>query len=399
MIELAEIARNFGANAALLIFGLRWRHGCTMPAEERFLASLSDVDGDLLATQVQEHGLSPADVRHPVIISALPDAWWSRFTRHHEVISKSTLVRVGEMQALNRSFEEAGIDVRFWKGPLLSLLLYGDLTTRPTRDIDVLIRPDDLMSIRQVLRLQGYVDELPLRDAAIPLFMQTHREWVMRRTTNERLIHYVELQWSPAMPWSMSPTAQDMAFSGRQVMDLGRSPLPVPEPETHWLMLAAHHGYSEGWRQLRQVSDMAAFAMLPPGRVNMDLLLELSERYGLKRTFTVGLGLAQRLAGVPVPSTFIKSVNQEERLIRRFADRMLRHPIPRKSEESMEAIRRQWLLADNTPARWSLLRGHLRKRLAPGYVELAHVRLPASLAFLYTPLKLMRPLTRRLPIH
>lgn len=144
---------------------------------------------------------------------------------------------------------------------------------------------------------------------------------------------------------------------------------------------------------------MAAFAMLPPGRVNMDLLLQLSERYGLKRTFTVGLGLAQLLAGVPVPSTFIKSVNQEERLIRRFADRMLRHPIPLKSEESMKAIRRQWLLADNTPARWSLLRGHLRKRLAPGYVELAHVPLPSSLAFLYTPLKLMRPLTRRLPIH
>ena len=399
MIKLAEIARNFGANAALLIFGLRWRHGCSIPEDERFLASLSDVDGDLLSTQVQEHGLSPADVRHPVIISALSDAWWSRFQRHHEVISKSSLVRLGEMQALNRSFEEAVIDVRFWKGPLLSLLLYGDLTTRPTRDIDVLIRPDDLMSIRQVLRSQGYVDELPLRDAAIPLFMQTHREWVMRRTTNERLIHYVELQWSPAMPWSMSPPAQDMAFSGRQVVDLGRSPLPVPETETHWLMLAAHHGYSEGWRQLRQVSDMAAFAMLPPGCVNMDLLLELSERYGLKRTFTVGLGLAQLLAGVPVPSTFIKSVNQEERLIRRFADRMLRHPIPRKSEESMKAIRRQWFLADNAPARWSLLRGHLRKRLAPGYVELAHVPLPASLAFLYTPLKLMRPLTRRLPIH
>jgi hypothetical protein len=190
-----------------------------------------------------------------------------------------------------------------------------------------------------------------------------------------------------------------MAFSGRQRLHLGRSPLPIPELETHWLMLAAHHGYSEGWRQLRQVSDMAAFAMLPPGRIDVDRLLDLSERFGVKRTFTVGLGLAQHLTGVPVPSTFIRSINQEERLIRRFADRILRHPIPRKSEESMKAIRRQWLLADNGLARRSLLQGHLRKWLAPGYVELAHVRLPASLAFLYTPLKLIRPLTRKLPIH
>jgi len=399
MIELDEITRNFGPNAAPLIFGLRHRYGCIMPSDEGFLASLSNVDGDGLLSLMRDHGLSPADVIHPAIISVFPEEWWNRFLHRFSVISNTTMARVEEMQVLNRSFEEAGVDVRFWKGPLLSLLLFGDLTTRPTCDIDILIRPEDLMPTRELLRSQGYVDIQPLRDSAIPLFMQTHREWVMRRATGKWLVHHVELQWSPAMPWSMSPTAQDMAFSGRQVVDLGRSPLPVPEPETHWLMLAAHHGYSEGWRQLRQVSDMAAFAMLPPGRVNMDLLLQLSERYGLKRTFTVGLGLAQLLAGVPVPSTFIKSVNQEERLIRRFADRMLRHPIPRKSEESMKAIRRQWLLADNTPARWSLLRGHLRKRLAPGYVELAHVPLPSSLAFLYTPLKLMRPLTRRLPIH
>lgn len=399
MIELDQIARNFGPNAALLIFVLRWRNGGIMPADERFLASLSDVDGDLLATQVQEHGLSPADLRHPIIISALPEAWCSRFLHYHHVISNMTMARVEEIQALNQSFEDAGIDVRFWKGPLLSLLLYGDLTTRPTRDIDILIRPEDLMPTRALLRSQGYVDIQPLKDSVIPLFMQTHREWVMRRTTGNRLVHHVELQWSPAMPWSMNPIANNMAFSDRQVVDLGRSPLPVPAPETHWLMLAAHHGYSEGWRQLRQVSDMAAFAMLPPGRINFDLLLELSDHYGLKRTFTVGLGLAQQLAGIPVPPTFIKSIHQEERLIRWFANRILRHSIPRKSEESMDAIRRQWLLADDTPARWSLLLGHLRKWLAPGYMELAHVRLPASLTFLYPPLKLLRPLTRRLPIH
>ncbi len=399
MIELDKIARKFGANAALLIFGLRWRYGFIKPADEDYLASLSNVEGDRLLSLMFDHLLSPADVVHPAIRSAVPEAWWSRFLHHHHVISSTTMARVEEIQTLNRSFEDAGIDVRFWKGPLLSLLLNGDLTTRPTRDIDILIRPEDLMPVRALLRSQGYLDALHLRDSAIPLFMQTHREWVMRRITRNSLTHYVELQWSPAMPWSMSPPAQDMAFSGRQRLHLGRSPLPIPELETHWLMLAAHHGYSEGWRQLRQVSDMAAFAMLPPGRIDVDRLLDLSERFGVKRTFTVGLGLAQHLTGVPVPSTFIRSINQEERLIRRFADRILRHPIPRKSEESMKAIRRQWLLADNGLARRSLLQGHLRKWLAPGYVELAHVRLPASLAFLYTPLKLIRPLTRKLPIH
>jgi hypothetical protein len=394
MTKPDQIARTFGANASLLIRGLRRRYGVIMPADEPFSARASNIDGERLSSLILAHDLSPSDLMHPAITSVLPPDWWAWFLRRHQEISNRTLARVGEMQLLCGSIERAGIDVRFWKGPMLSLLLYGDLTSRPTRDIDILIRPDDLIPMRRLLCTHGYIDERPLRESSIPQYMSTHREWVMRRATENGMLHYVELQLSPAMPWSLSRAAQAMAFSDRQLVNLGKSSLPIPDPEIHWLMLAAHHGYAEGWRQLRQVSDMAAFASLPPGRVNTDRLLELSECYGLKRTLTIGLGLAQRLAGISVPPGGIKSFEQHERLIDKFEDRLLHHPIPLKSEESLEAIRRQWVLADDVRARGTLLWGHLRKWLAPGYVELAIVQLPAALSFLYVPLKVLRPLIR-----
>ena len=399
MLPSDHITRASRASAALLVEGLHRRYGPGRAADpEVRLFSGQPPSADLPAL-IEAHGLSPADLSDPVIMSCLPKAWLQVWLRRHEALARRTLARVGEMDILSGALHREGLDVRFWKGPILSLLLRGDLTTRPTRDIDLMVRAADLMAVRRLLLTLGYADDGPLRTSAINRYMQTHREWPMHRKTDAGLTHHVELQRAPAMPWSLTRVAETMAFDGSIQTMPGAGCIPAPDPETHVLMMAAHHGFSEGWRQLRQVSDMAAFAMLAPGRIDVDRLLDLSERFGVKRTFTVGLGLAQHLTGVPVPSTFIRSINQEERLIRRFADRMLRHPIPRKSEESMKAIRRQWLLADNCLARRSLLQGHLRKRLAPGYVELAHVRLPASLAFLYTPLKLMRPLIRRLPIH
>jgi hypothetical protein len=146
---------------------------------------------------------------------------------------------------------------------------------------------------------------------------------------------------------------------------------------------------------------MAAFASLPEGRVDADRLLCLSELFGLKRVITIGLGLAQELTGVNVPSNFIPLVQQEQRMIQRLTARLLSHPMPSKSEESLDAMRLQWAMAENIPARVRLLSGHLRKWLLPGYFELANIRLSSPFWFLYTPLKLARPLIRRFftPTH
>jgi hypothetical protein len=395
MSDIEHIARTYGASSALMVACLRHRFSdVVLPdADCRALASLTSPD--IFSSDNEAHQFAPAALFHPSITSSVPPVWLKQFQRLHQGIATRTLAGIVEIQALNDALEKAGFDVRFWKGPLLSYLLYGNLTTRPTRDFDIMVRPDELIPIRHLLLSLGYADEQPLRASVIPVYLRTHREWVMHRKAENGLKYYVELQLAPAMPWSISKQTAAMAFSSRNLVALGSSRIPVPDLETHWLMLAAHHGYSEGWRQLSQVSDMAAFASLPEGRVDADRLLRLSELFGLKRVITIGLGLAQELTGVNVPSNFIPLVQQEQRMIQRLTARLLSHPMPSKSEESLDAMRLQWAMAENIPARVRLLSGHLRKWLLPGYFELANIRLSSPFGFLYTPLKLARPLIRR----
>jgi hypothetical protein len=394
MLELDHIAKVYGPAVALLIRGLRSRYGMFLPADVEAPEALHIRDAAVLTSRIREHELSLADLRHPAIISALPATWWRDFQDHHANLARRTLVRVGEMGMLSNVLERAGFEVRFWKGPMLSMLLYGDLTTRPTRDIDLLIRPQEIIPIRKLLLSLGYQDDQPLRESGIRYYMLTHREWGMHKTTTEGMTHHLELQQSPVMSWSLSHKAEEMAFSDRRLVCLGKFQLPVPDPETHLMMLSAHHGLADGWRQLRHVSDMAAFLSLLAGQINAERLCELSGRYSLSRTLKLGLALANSLTGVSVPAPFNTRTGQEERYLQQLTRRLLEHPIPPKSEESVAAIRWQWRMSDDAQARRILISGHIRKWLAPGYEELLHVDLPPSLSFLYTPLKVMRPFRR-----
>ena len=394
MLPSDHITRASRASAALLVEGLHRRYGPGRAADpEVRLFSGQPPSADLPAL-IEAHGLSPADLSDPVIMSCLPKAWLQVWLRRHEALARRTLARVGEMDILSGALHREGLDVRFWKGPILSLLLRGDLTTRPTRDIDLMVRAADLMAVRRLLLTLGYADDGPLRTSAINRYMQTHREWPMHRKTDAGLTHHVELQRAPAMPWSLTRVAETMAFDGSIQTMPGAGCIPAPDPETHVLMMAAHHGFSEGWRRLRLVSDMAAVASLPPDRLDLQRLLALSERVGLKRTLAVGFGLAQRLAGVQVPEPFVGPVRASDRLWQALSNRILEGIVAPASEEKPGAIRWQWRLSDDARARRRLLAGHLRKRLAPGYPELRHVDLKAPFTFLYTPLKMLRPLFR-----
>ena len=394
MLELDHISKVYGPAVALLIRGLRSRYGMVWPTDVEAPEALQMRDGASLISRIREHELSLSDLRHPAIISALPATWWQSFQDHHANLARRTLVRVGEMGMLSNVLERAGFEVRFWKGPMLSMLLYGDLTTRPTRDIDLLIRPQELIPIRRLLLSLEYQDDRPLRECGIRSYMRNHREWGMYKTTTDGITHHLELQQSPVMSWSLSHKAEEMAFSDRNLVNLGKFQLPVPDPETHLLMLSAHHGLADGWRQLRQVSDMAAFLSLPAGQINTERLCELSGRYGLSRTLKLGLALANSLAGVSVPTPLNRLTGREECYLQLLIQRLLRHPIPFKSEESTGAIRWQWRMSDDAHARRILVSRHIRKWLAPGYEELSPVDLPPSLSFLYTPLKAMRPFLR-----
>lgn len=375
MDSLQHIADRYGSDAALLVCGLRHSLGVFTP-EGSFVTGGKEPNGKELCSRILEHGLSPSVLESAALSSLLRGDFTHRYIGQQRGRALQSLARGEEMASVSERLSQAGLEARFWKGTALSMLLHGDLTTRPSRDIDLLIKPEELLSIRRTLLAMGYEDVLPLDESRIPMYMHFHREWVLVRRLPGGYAAYVELQTAPSLYWSIPNSARGLAFRSKRLLDLAGRQVPVPEPSIHFLLVVMHHGLSEGWRQLRHVSDMASFLMLPEGTIDWTRVKEISREMDLWRTLFVGLGLVRDLVGVPIPDMFQAMVDREAPLIEVAKSRLFQSPLPAKTEQSVGSMIWQWRLSSNVRSRCRLILGQIRKRIAPGYPELRAVRLP-----------------------
>ena len=173
------------------------------------------------------------------------------------------------------------------KGPALGRTLYGEPGRRPSADIDLLVRADDLNRAIEVAEHLGYRDsEQYRRGERLPLL---HRRLVHRRPG----LPLLELHWR--VHWYEQRFSRDMLLRSRPSAPLGRRPSATDELTSLLLFYAR-----DGFVGLRLACDIAAWwdalgAQLPPGSV-----AEQIERYpALERVLVAAAEVADRVVGVP----------------------------------------------------------------------------------------------------
>src|SRR2546426_126910 len=125
---------------------------------------------------------SPENIPAPVL-AALSDGF--------QVGTRQSLRLVGEMLRLLGRFAERRVVAVPYKGPTLAARCYGDLSLRPFRDLDFLVRPQDLVPARQVLAADGYTPSPPRTPRQEAAIRTTCREDAFRRDAD-----VVELHWA-----------------------------------------------------------------------------------------------------------------------------------------------------------------------------------------------------------
>ena len=81
-----------------------------------------------------------------------------------EQINKRNKMRMMKLTAelirIHKLFTENGIDYISLKGPALSQQIYGDYTIRSSRDLDILVKVDDLDKVNSILNDNGYYTDV-----------------------------------------------------------------------------------------------------------------------------------------------------------------------------------------------------------------------------------------------
>lgn len=284
-----------------------------------------------------------------------------------------------QLRRVLTALDHAGVPALAIKGPVLASILDPAAPERRSCvDLDLLVRPRDVLNARDSLRRLGYRERLPLPPGHEARCIAVGKELAFDQTEQPS----VDLHWR--LTSSFGPLGSLEAGLWDHAIRVRVDGIEVPTlcAEHHLLFLCVH-GCGHGWSRLRWVVDIAAFLENHP-QLDIPALVRTARATGSVHLLLAGIGLAQHLLGTPLADP--------------LAQMLRRDPLARAASHWYS----KRIFAQDRPwARraWSaLLRQGLRNRareglgslLAPTDVEWSMLRLPPGLFGLYSCLRVGR---------
>jgi hypothetical protein len=359
----------------------------------RQLGQLASEIGDWssLLKLAREHRVLPMlflrlDEMGPAVPKEARDVLLAEYQRNvfHSVANAAELISV------LAAFDREMIPAMPFKGVVLGASVYRNPMTRAAGDLDVLIHLRDLPRATAILQERGYELKTAVHADGTPAAEDYHEYHFDRRADGMVL----ELRWRLELTQSRfrHDLGMDWVWPRRRTAMLAGAKVPDMNPEIKLLVLCMH-GSKHVWTRLMWIFDVAELLTACPDLDWKEVRLE-AKRSGLWRSLALGVLLAYRIAGAPVPKAVLERF-EADRVARNLAEHIEAHlfDAPGSTPESGLPYSLQLLgFSDRSSLLISL------KFLRPNERDRAFLPLPKSLQFLYylvRPLRILRDKSAR----
>jgi hypothetical protein len=290
------------------------RHAAGLGDAQDVLDAASAIDDWAEVTrQAAAHGLVPwlaralshgdADEAHAPIVAAA------------NASAARTLGQVRRLNELVGSLADVGVTALPYKGPVLSLQLYGDLALRQSVDLDLVVPFDAYDVARAALLRRG----LPPRWGHSARQEQTLFAWLGHAPFG-RGDEFVELHWRFAdrrFPFALR--AQDALRRAPQVRVAGRM-LPLMAADD-LLVVLAMHASRHLFERLEWVAGVTRLLVAAP--IDAAGLMAHAESLRARRMLAVSVHVAARLLDFPLDDAWRRVLSRDPDAAR-LAERMVR---------------------------------------------------------------------------
>lgn len=214
--------------------------------------------------------------------------------------SIDSLRLAAELLRLLDAFAAADLAVLPFKGTVLALAAYGDLSLRQAGDIDLLIHPASLADADALALSLGYTrvsPEFEPRGAfGARLIKSRHDiEYFHPRRRIRLELHWRWLRnpnWLPLDPGALHARAETLRWHGRNV--------PLVPREELFIYLCAH-GAHHRWSRLSWLNDLRFLLASPQWAPDPQRLAQLAGEGGAQPALSLSLHLLTEVTGAPVP--------------------------------------------------------------------------------------------------
>jgi hypothetical protein len=226
-----------------------------------------DIDWDKFLLLVMHHRVHPFIYSKLKHVDGIPSHVVQILYQEYKKNAFQMLRLSGEMEQICKLFIENGISPLLLKGPVLAVDLYGDISLRASRDLDILIPIDDLDKVNELLVNSGYEKDNFTRTIL--------NEWKWRQYhitffhPQKRIT--IEIHWRLSHGPGKEPSFNEL-WGRKRTSSLTSSPVYYLGREDLFLYLVSH-GARHGWFRLRWLADIDQLVRQSIDMSKLDLLM------------------------------------------------------------------------------------------------------------------------------
>lgn len=235
----------------------------------------------------------------------IPENVFSILKANFDTIFRKNLLLLSELLKLTKLFENEGLEVIPYKGSVISILAYNNISLREFKDIDLFVKSTDALKIKNLMLLNGYelLHTININDE---FYMKFEQEYQFINPKNSIII---EIKWRIegnffSLPYSFEvvPTELERINSNNIWINT------FSKVDT--LLILCIHVAKHDWNRLAWLCDISEF--IKSQGINWSKVLENSEKMNIKKILFTTLILCSDLVGLKLPENILKSINSDE---------------------------------------------------------------------------------------
>lgn len=274
----------------------------------------SEIDWQVLVNMARQHHVLSL-LYHGLNNScpdAVPEPLLKELRRYYQSIAVRNLFMTAELNRILLLMGSKGIDTLPYKGPILANTLYGRLELRQFGDLDIIIQPQDMLSVEKLLIAEGYRPYFGKKTAVeLAAYMKAKTEHTYDFYHDDKEI-LVEIHWRFWPPFFSSVTPREI-WNRRESTKIGGSSVSTLKIEDY-LVILCMHGSRHMWERLSWLCDIAVLIGKYPD-LDWQWVVKTAEKWGVKRMLCLGLYLAHCWLEASLPELISNQISADSTIV------------------------------------------------------------------------------------
>ncbi|BBD60654.1 hypothetical protein NIES2109_34530 [Nostoc sp. HK-01] len=320
---------------------------------------------------------------------SIPSNIFSSLQKYYYLNTQNSLLMASKLLNILNIFAEYDIPVIPFKGPILAITAYGDISRRSFGDLDLLVHREDFIKTKQLLMDKGfepyadsseqeaaYLKSLNILDQEAYLRSHWELHLINRQEQVTLDVHQGVLSKKFSVPYSSEWIWEDtklISFTGKQILSFSAENL---------IIILCSQGGKDCWLWLNRICDLAE-VLRTYADVNWEKIWQLAIKLKMTRMLLLGLSLAHHVLDAQLPEFILQKIEGNS-LVKNLTLEIiiqLTCNLPNTAPQSqLKSILFHLKLIENP---WDEITYCYEQIMVPTIADKSFIRLPKALSFLY----------------